>query len=93
MCLVQKRAIRRIANYLASTSTHVDLPDDNLRLTTHGLVYRFDTEKGIECYVDAKFSGGWSQEDADNTENFLSFTGYVITCAGCPALWCSKLQT
>ena len=28
-----------------------------------------------------------------NPENVLSRTGHVILCAGCPVLWCSKLQT
>ena len=58
--LVHERAIRRVANYLASTSTSVDLPDVNWRLTTCREVYKPDIEKGMECYVDAKFAGGWS---------------------------------
>ena len=33
------------------------------------------------------------QVDADNPENLMSRTGYVIMYAGCPILWCSKLQT
>ena len=33
------------------------------------------------------------QIDADNPENLMSRTGYVIMYAGCPILWCSKLQT
>ena len=39
-----------------------------------------------------KFAGGWSQEDADNAENIMSRTGYVITYAGCIMKWFSKLQ-
>ena len=49
--------------------------------------------KNIECYVDANFSGGWDQADANNAENIMSHMGYVITYAGCPVLCCSKLQT
>ena len=37
--------------------------------------------KGIECYVDTDFAGGWAQEDHDNTENVISRTGYVIKYA------------
>ena len=44
------------------------------------------------CYVDSDFAGGWDRADADNAENIMSHTGYAITHAGCPVLWCSKLQ-
>ena len=91
--LVHEHTIRPIAKYLTSTSTYVDLPDENWRLTTRGIVYRPDIEKGIECYVDAEFYCGWAQADADNTENVMSHTGCVITYAGSPVLWRSKLQT
>ena len=70
----------------------MDLPDRNRRLTTRGVSYSPDIEKFIECYIGADFSDGWAQSDADNTENFISRTGYVITYAVCPVLWCSKLQ-
>ena len=60
-------------------STYTIFPDVKIRLSTHGIVYRPDKEKYIECYVDADFAGGWSQVDADNAENPMSCTGYVIT--------------
>ena len=50
-------------------------------------------DKGIKCYVDAKFPGGWAQANTDNAENIMSHTGYLIMYVGCPLLWCSKLQT
>ena len=37
-----------------------------------GIIYRPDKSKGLECYVDAEFAGGWTQADSDNTENVLS---------------------
>ena len=77
---------------LKSTSTYVHLPDINLQLTTCGVVYKPDIEKGITCCVYAKCSGGWNQENADNAENLVTNTGYVITYYVCPVLWCSKLQ-
>ena len=57
------------------------------------MVYKIDKEKGIECHVDAGFAGAWDQADSDNPENVLSRTGYIISYAGCPIIWCSKLQT
>ena len=92
-CLVHERAIRCMAKYLASTSTYVDLPDGNRRLSTRGVVYHPDKEKFIQCYVDTNFSGGWAQTDTDNAENVMSCTGYEITYAGCPLFCCSNLQT
>ena len=35
----------------------------------------------------------WNQADADNAENLMSRTGYVIMYAGCPIVWSSRLQT
>ena len=49
--LVHKRSLRKIAKYLASKSTYVDLPYGNRWLSTHGLVY--NKEKGVDCYVDS----------------------------------------
>ena len=43
-----------------------------------GIVYHPNKTKGIECYVNANFSGGWSQSDAENPENVMSRTGYAI---------------
>ena len=90
--LVHKHTIRCIGTYLTSTSTHVDLPYVNQHLYTHGMVYN-TYKKGIESYVDSNFADGWAQADFDNAENFMWCTGYVITYAGFPVLWCSKLQT
>lgn len=78
--LSHERAIKRIGRYLIENQDR-------------GIVYTPDKTKGIECYVDADFAGGWSQADAENPENVMSRTGYVIMYAGCPVLWCSKLQT
>ena len=91
--LVNKRAVIIIAEYLSSTSTYIYSPDVNQQLSTCGVVYNPDKEKGIECCVDADFSGRWDQDDADNAENCMPCMGYVMTYAGCPVLWCSKLQT
>ena len=77
--LVQERTIIHITTYLASTSTYVDLPNKSQLLTTNGIVYRSHIEKCIECYLDADFTGGWAQSDADNEENLVLRIRYVIT--------------
>ena len=63
---MHERAVIIIAKYPGSTSTYMDLSDTNLRLITHGIVYKPNIEKGIECYVDADFAGGWAQSDVHN---------------------------
>ena len=60
---------------------------------TRGIIYNPDNLRGLECYIDADFAGGWTQADADNAENVLSRTGYSIMYAGCPIHFVSKLQT
>ncbi len=39
------------------------------------------------------FAGGWNPEEADNSDNVYSLTGFTIYYAGCPVYWQSKLQT
>ena len=58
-----------------------------------GIIYRPNKTKGLECYVDADFAGGWQLADAESADNVLSRTGYVLMYAGCPIHWVSKLQT
>ena len=43
--------------------------------------------------MDADFAGSWDIGDSNNPENVMSRTGYIIQYAGCPVVWCSKLQT
>ncbi len=57
-----------------------------------GLIFKVDKTKGLEVYVDADFAGGWSCADADNADNVLSRTGFIICYANCPLVWCIKLQ-
>jgi hypothetical protein len=73
-------AIMRIGRYLCNNCER-------------GVIYKVDKTKGIEVYVDADFAGGWVSADADNADNVLSRTGFVICYANCPLIWCSKLQT
>eukprot|EP00956_Cyclotella_meneghiniana_P030506 scaffold76990_cov25-Cyclotella_meneghiniana.AAC.1 len=78
--LSHEQAIMRIGRYLLGTADR-------------GIIYEPDPKKGLECYVDADFAGGWSQTDSEDAENLMSRTGYVIMYAGCPVYWVSKLQT
>ena len=78
--LSHKRAVKRIVKYL------LDSRDK-------GIMFRPDLSKGLECFVDAEFAGGWKDGDHDFPESVLSRTGYVIMFAGCPITWGSKLQT
>ena len=78
--LAHERAVLKIGKYLLATKDR-------------GIKFKPDSSKGIECFVDADFAGAWDKADADNPENVLSRTGFIIFYCGCPVFWCSKLQT
>jgi hypothetical protein len=59
---------------------------------TRGIIYEPDSSKGLECYVDADFAGGWSNENADDADNIMSRTGFEIYYAGCPVYWVSNYR-
>ena len=56
------------------------------------IIYKPDNSRGLELYVDAEFSGGLTQADAENAENVLSRTGYSIMYASCTIHFVTKLQ-
>ena len=78
--LSHERTVKRIGRYLLGTANR-------------GIMYSPEMKKGLECYVDADFAGGWAKADANNPDNVLSRTGYIITYAGCPLIWASRMQT
>ena len=78
--LSHERAVHRIVRYLVGTKDK-------------GLFFKPNLKVGIECYVDADFSGNWSKEDSEDPSGVLSRTGFVITYGRCPLIWMSKLQT
>ena len=43
-----------------------------------GMVYTPYTSKGLECYVNVDFSGGWLQSDANNIENITNLNGHHV---------------
>eukprot|EP00957_Ditylum_brightwellii_P019126 1441053-Ditylum_brightwellii.AAC.1 len=46
----------------------------------------------LNCFADADFAGLFSAEDPQDVTLVRSRTSYVLTFAGCPILWVSKLQ-
>jgi hypothetical protein len=59
-----------------------------------GIILRPDITKSFEVHADCDFAGNWNKEDAMNDPSTAkSRTGYVISYAGCPIIWASKLQT
>ena len=50
---IHEVGVRHIGKYLLSTKDR-------------GMVFKFNKNKGLECFVDAEFAGGWQQADADN---------------------------
>ncbi len=72
--LCHERAIKRICKYLLGTMDK-------------GLIFKPDMSKGLECFVEADFAGGWASGDQSSPESVLSQTGFVIMYAGCPIYW------
>jgi hypothetical protein len=58
-----------------------------------GIIYALDPKRGLEVWVDTDFAGGWNPDEAGDSDNVYSCTGFVIYYAGCPVYWQSKLQT
>ena len=78
---IHEEALKRIGRYLKGTCTR-------------GLIFNPLTgELQIDAYPDADFAGTYGYEDMTDPSCVKSRTGYVITVAGCPVLWQSKLQT
>ena len=77
--LSHERAVKRIVRYL------LDSRDK-------GIIFRPGLSKGLECFVDADFTGGLKDGDYGSPESVLSRTGYVIMFAGCPITWGSKFR-
>ncbi len=77
--LIHKQAITCIGCCLLGTKTR-------------GIRYKIDCSKGLECYFDADFAGGWDLKDPHNASNLMSGAVFVIKYADCPIYWSSKLQ-
>jgi hypothetical protein len=74
------KAVKRVNQHLKGTR------DEGLMLDPK--------ECSFEVFADADHSGNWKfNESANDEATAKSRTGYVITHAGCPVVWHSKLQT
>ena len=78
--LSHERAVHRIGRYLNATNDK-------------GIILKPNGSRGIECYVNTNFAGGWDKADSGNPEVVLSRTGYVLMYTNYLVLLCSKLQT
>jgi hypothetical protein len=73
-------AVKRIGRYLLATKDK-------------GLIMKPNKE-GMECWVDNSHASEWSNKSAaDDLNTARSRMGYVITYAGSPMHWASKMQT
>ena len=56
--LSHERSVKRIERYLLDTRDK-------------GTIYRPDITRGLECYVDADFAGGWKDGNHESPESVL----------------------
>ena len=77
---IHELAICQIIRYLKATKDK-------------GYILHPTTHLNLDCYVNADFAGAWTSSTAEDPSSVKSCTGYAITFAACPVLWCSKLQT
>ena len=75
-----EEAVKRIVRYLKATKDR-------------GMIFDPTEDFALNCYPDADFAGMYGHERPDDPTCVKSRTGYVITFAGCPVVWQSKLQT
>ena len=53
------------------------------RTKENGLIMYPKNDKGLECFVDADFAGGWSTNESDNPASLYYRTGYIIKYRNC----------
>ena len=68
-----ERAVKKIVRYQLDTNDK-------------GIIFRPGFSRGLECFVDADFAGGWKDSDHSSPASVLSRTGFVIMFAGCPII-------
>ena len=74
------KGVKRIINFLKGTKEN-------------GIIMYPRNDKGLECFVDAGFAGGWSTNEYNNPASIYSSAGYIIKYKNCPILWASKSQS
>ena len=78
--LLHEKAVKRIGRYLKGTMDK-------------GLILKPNDDLCLDLYADAGFCGLWTVEKADDPISVRSRTGFIVTLAGLPVSWSSKLQT
>jgi hypothetical protein len=58
-----------------------------------GTILRPCHDKDMDIYVDANFAGNWDATETWDQDTAPSRHGYIISYAGCQAIWKSQLQT
>jgi hypothetical protein len=59
-----------------------------------GIIIDPQDGKSCEVYADADLCGNWNRSTAMNDVSTTKYrTGYIISFAGCPIKWASKMQT
>ena len=74
------KAVRWLARYLKGT---ID----------KGIIMSPNDSVDLQLFVDADFSGNWTQLESNDRDSARSRHGYIITYNGCPLLWKSQMQT
>ena len=60
----------------------------------NGLILKPNSNRSIDIHVDAEFCGNFNPNtSSEDVSTAKSRTGYVISFAGCPVTWDSKLKT
>ena len=72
-------ALERIGQYLKGT-------------LNEWLILKPSEQFEVDIFVDADFAGLWPHEEKSDPVCVKSCEGYVITVAGCPIIWNSKLM-
>jgi hypothetical protein len=57
-----------------------------------GIIFK-PKAQSFDCWVDADFAGNWDATESNHPSTARSRSGYIITYAGCPIIWKSKMQT
>ena len=73
-------AIKRIGRYLLGTRDK-------------GTIIKPSHDLSLNCYADADFAGMFTSSDPNDPKSVKSRTGFVVTLAGTPVAWTSKLQS
>ena len=73
-------AVRHIGRYLLGTRDK-------------GIILKPLSEQSFDVYVDSDFAGNFTKEESHHRDSARSRYGFIITYAGCPVYWCSKLAT